>query len=118
MVQMPSGPRQPFWGEIKQVQLLMVLLSCLPPDGKLREVLGMALEVPQSDALARVTPCAEVSTDGLRSWLTTIWGGEHGAEMQALVDWQKNGENVKAAVKELLDVEDRLGFTLSIVKRD
>jgi hypothetical protein len=117
-MEMPSGPRQPFWGEIKQVQILMVLLSCLPEQGKLREVFRLALEVPEDEALANVTPCPMVSTDGLRTWLTTIWSGELGERMRDLVEWQKNSENMKAAVQELMEVQDRLGFTLSIVRRE
>lgn len=113
-----GGPKQPFWGEIKQVQILMVLLSCLPANGKLREALRLALEVPDEEALANVTPCRLVSTDGLRTWINTIWSGELGDGMRDLVEWQRSSENMKAAIQELMEVQDRLGFTLSIVRRE
>jgi hypothetical protein len=117
-IEKPWGPQQPSWGAIKQVQLLMVLLSSLPDDGKLREILGKALAVPQREAMAGVTPLAQVSVDGLRAWLTTIWSGELSPAMRALVDWQLKSDNVKGAVQELDEAQNRLGFTLSIVRRD
>ncbi len=113
-----SGEIQPNWGEIKQVQLLMVLLSCLPQDGKLREVLRLALDVPDDEALANVTPCPVVSTDGLRSWLNEVWGGELSERMQELVRWQRDGRAMQQAIRELMEVQDQLGFSLSIVRRD
>jgi len=115
---MRTGPRQPFWGEIKQVQLLMVLLSCLSEHGKLREILQLALEVPKDEALANMIRCPEVSVDGLREWLPEIWAGDLSDRMVELVKWQNTSENMTAAIRELIEVQDRVGITLSIVRRD
>ncbi len=118
MAEMPEGPAQPFWGEIKQVQLLMLLLSTLPTDGKLSEALRIALAVPQEEACARLEPCPEITVLGLRSWLNLMWAGEHGPAMQSLVEWQRKGENVTGAIRELIEAQEKLGFMLSIVRKD
>jgi hypothetical protein len=101
--------------EIRQVQLLMVLLSCLPADGKVREVLKVALALPHEPCLSRVSPPKDSSVRGLKNWLESLWVREDltPAE-QKLVAWQRSGENMIAAVQELEEVEQKIGLKLGI----
>jgi|GEM_PF-2649000 len=114
----PWGPQQVLWGEIKQVQLLMLLLSNLPRGGKLHEVLQGALNVPEEEVSDKLKPCPEISVDGIRAWLSSLWSGEQGPAMQDLITWQLKSENMSGAVKELFETQSKLGFTLSVVRRD
>lgn len=97
--------------EIRPVQMLLVLLSSLPPNGKLHEVLEHALMLPHEPCLARITPVKDTSPHGLKIWLESLWvrGGLTPAE-QELVGWQRSGENIIAAVQELKEVERKLGL--------
>ena len=100
--------------EIRQIQMLMALLSCLPPSGKLREVLEHALALPSETWLSRAATISDTSSHGLRAWLESQW--THGGltpDEQKLVDWQKSGANIEAAVQELKEVEQRLGLKLT-----
>jgi hypothetical protein len=101
--------------EIRQVQMLMVLLSCLPSDGKVREVLKFALALPHEACLSRVSPPMDTSLRGLKGWLEALWVREGlSRDEQKLVDWQRSGENMIAAVRELEEVEQKIGLKLGI----
>jgi hypothetical protein len=101
--------------EIRQVQMLMVLLSCLPSDGKVREVLELALALPHEPCLSRVSPPSDTSIRGLKSWLESLWlRGGLTSDEQKLLDWQRSGENMIAAVQELEEVEQKIGLKLGI----
>lgn len=104
--------------EIRQVQMLMVLLACLPSEGRVREVLKLALALPHEPCLSRVSPAEDASVHGLKSWLEALWvrEGLTSAEQQ-LVDWQRSGENMIAAVQELREVEQKIGLKLGIQRR-
>lgn len=101
--------------EIRQVQMLMVLLSCLPSDGKVREVLELALALPHKPCLSQVSPPRDTSFHGLKTWLESLWIREGlTPDEQKLVDWQRSGENMIAAVQELEEVEQKIGLKLGI----
>jgi hypothetical protein len=103
--------------EIRQIQALMALCSCLPPNGKLCEVLKHALALPRETCLSRATPVSDTSWHGLKAWLESQWAqGGLTPNEQKLVDWQNASENVGAAVRELRDVEQKIGLKLAIVK--
>jgi len=101
--------------EIRQIQMLMVLLSCLPPDGKVREVLELALALPHESVLSRLSPPKDTSFDGLKTWLGSLWVREGlTSEEQALVNWQKSIVNIAAAVQELKAAEQKLGLKFDV----
>jgi hypothetical protein len=98
---------------IRQVQELMVLCSLLPPDGKLREVLGRALEMHEESVLSRITPIADLHPHAAKAWLESIWLQDGlSAEEKELVDWQSNSENMTTAIQELRNVEQQIGIRL------
>lgn len=101
--------------EIRQLQILMVLFSCLSPDGKVREVLELALALPDAPSVSRLTPLRDTSFHGLKTWLEALWmrEGLSPAE-QKLVAWQRSGENMIAAVQELKEAEQQLGLKLAL----
>jgi hypothetical protein len=101
--------------EIRQIQMLMVLFSCLSPDSNLREVFEHALALPHEPWLSRVTPVSDTSFDGLKPWLEALWVREGLTDdEQFLLHWQKSGKNIEAAVQELKAIEERTGFGLSV----
>lgn len=101
--------------EIRQIQMLMVLFSCLPSNGKLREVLEYALALPHESWLSRITPVSDTSFDGLKAWLESLWVQERlASDEQKLVDWQRSKENITAAVRELKAVEQQIGLRLGV----
>jgi len=104
--------------EIRQVQMLMVLLSCLPSEGRVREVLKLALALPHEPCISRVSPPGDASVHGLKSWLESLWVREGlTSDEQKLVDWQRSGEHMIAAVQELKEVEEKIGLKLGIQRR-
>lgn len=101
--------------EIRQIQALIVLCSCLPPDGKLREVLQHALSLPHESVLARLTPVSDPSFNGLKTWLETLWTAETlSADEQRLVKFQQSQENIDAAIRELRAVGQRIGLKFGV----
>src|SRR5215472_16284778 len=60
--------------EIRQIQVLLVLLSCLPPNGKLRKVFERALALPHEPILSRITPASDAHFDDFKAWLEALWG--------------------------------------------
>lgn len=101
--------------EIRQVQMLMILFSCLPPDGKLCEVLEKALALPHKPCLSRISPPTDMSFHGLKTWLESCWVQEGlTPDEQKLVDWQRSGESMVAAVQELKEAEQKIGMKLGI----
>ncbi|HVQ95965.1 MAG TPA: DurN family substrate-assisted peptide maturase [Mycobacteriales bacterium] len=98
---------------IRQVQELMVLAALLPPDGKLREVLQLALALPEEQVLARVQPITDLHPHSAKTWLESIWLPENLSPAEKeLVDWQSNSENMGTAIRELRDVEQQTGLRL------
>jgi hypothetical protein len=105
--------------EIRQLQMLMVLFSCLPPKGKVRELLELALALPDAPCLSRISPLRDTSFHGLKTWLESLWVQEGlTPDEQKLVAWQRSGEQMIAAVQELKEVEQQLGLKLVPQRRE
>jgi len=101
--------------EIRQMQMLMVLLSCLPSNGKVREALELALALPHEPCLSRINPPMDTSFRGLKTWLESLWVREGlTPDEQELVDWQRSGEHMIAAVQELKEAQQKIGLRLGI----
>jgi hypothetical protein len=99
--------------ELRRIQYLIVLLSCLPRDGKCREVFELALALDDVPEMARLSPPKDLdSHQGSRLWLESLWAQEDlSPEERGVVWWQSTGENMEAAIQELKAVESRLGET-------
>jgi hypothetical protein len=114
---------------VRQLQAWAVLLSCLPPDGKARELFTHALSLdegpwldrlaplvdPEGDEgisawLGRIGPPADAAADdALKEWLEYLWiRGTLSPREQELVDWQCDSDNMTTAVAEYLTVVDTL----------
>jgi hypothetical protein len=101
--------------EVRQIQMLMVLFSCLSPDSELREVFERALALPRELWLSRVTPISDTSFHGLKTWLESLWiQGGLTPDEQKLVDWQRSKKSVEATVQELKTIEEKIGLRLSV----
>jgi hypothetical protein len=98
---------------IRQVQQLMIFCSLLPPDGKLREVLSLALSLHEEPVLSRITPIVDIQPHATKAWLEATWL-ENGlsAEEKELVHWQNESDNMAAAIRELKNVERQIGIRL------
>jgi hypothetical protein len=96
---------------IRRVQQLMIFCSALPAGGKLREILSLALALPEEPILSRITPVPDLHPHAAKAWLESIWL-EPGpsAEEKELVDWQNDGGNMAAAIRELQSAEHRIGM--------
>lgn len=99
--------------ELRRIQYLIVLLSCLPRDGKCREVFELALALDEVSQVARLSPANDLDThEGSRLWLESLWAQEDlSPEERRVVWWQGTNENMEAAIRELKAVESRLGET-------
>jgi hypothetical protein len=116
-------------GTIRQVQALTVLLSCLPPDGKARELFSLALALDEAPWLERIAPVVDPerdegvaawidrinpgldseSNEALNDWLECVWiRSDLDSGEQALVDWQTDSDNMNAALAEYLGVLGKL----------
>jgi len=124
---MPDSLRAVRTDEIRQIQMLMVLCSCLPKDGKLAQVIRMALDLDHKPLHARVRPVTDVSLVGLGFWLEELWGAAGGTniskEEQSLIRFQhdpsdqaQENSNMVEALKELIRAEHQLGFKLCAQK--
>ena len=101
--------------EIRQIQMLMVLFSCLSPDSELREVFEHALALPHEHWLSRVTPISDTSFHGLKTWLESLWiQGGLTPDEQKLVNWQGSKKSIEATVQELKATEEKIGLRLSV----
>jgi substrate-assisted peptide maturase DurN-like protein len=98
---------------IRQVQQLMIFCSLLPPDGKLREVLSLALALHEEPILSRTSPMTDIQPHAAKEWLETIWlDSGLSAEEKELVHWQNESDNMAAAIRELKNVEQQTGIRL------
>lgn len=98
---------------IRQVQQLMIFCSLLPPDGKLSEVLSLALSLHEEPVLSRITPMTDIQPHAAKAWFEAIWLGDGvSAEEKELVHWQNESDNVAAAIRELKNVEQQTGIRL------
>jgi Family of unknown function (DUF5950) len=98
---------------IRQVQQLMVLCTLLPPDGKLREVLSLALSLHEEPILSRISPMTDTGPHAAKAWLEALWRENAlSAEEKELVRWQNDSDNMAAAIRELKNVERQIGIRL------
>jgi hypothetical protein len=87
---------------IRQIQGHMVLLACLPANGKLREVFQLALALNEGPVLDRVgRPENPDDLDSYTEWLEKLWAAEGiSPDEQRLIDWQKESANMNEAIGE------------------
>ncbi|MFC3995373.1 DurN family substrate-assisted peptide maturase [Nocardiopsis sediminis] len=98
---------------IRQIQGLMVLCSLLPPDGRLREVLQLALALNEEHLLHRVEPVPDVHPHTVKAWLESLWfHGSPSPALKEVADWQSDNDNMTAALAELKTVEEQIGMKL------
>ncbi len=101
--------------KIQQIQGVMMLLLLASPQGKLRELFNAALSASASQVETKITPLSDASEDSVKEWLQSILAqGGLTAEEQALVEWQNNSENMKGAVEELIALQDKGNFKLTL----
>ncbi|MFR9728848.1 DurN family substrate-assisted peptide maturase [Saccharopolyspora sp. MS10] len=98
---------------IRRIQQLMVFCSLIPPDGKLREVLELALASHEEPTLSRLTPLTDLHPHATKAWLESLWLREGlSPEEKEMVAWQNDTENVGPALVELQNAERQLGIEL------
>jgi len=95
---------------IRQIQGLTALLSCLPAGGKAQELFALALASDEGPWLDKIGPPDDPDTDeGMKSWFESLWAqGGLTAEEQKIVDWQKDSDNMTAALAEFQEVSAKL----------
>ncbi|MGH8899474.1 MAG: DurN family substrate-assisted peptide maturase [Egibacteraceae bacterium] len=91
---------------IRHIQGLLVMLACLPKDGKLREAFELALQIDEGPVLSRISPPSDPdSFVGLKEWLESLWAVDGlTADEKELVEWQNSPENMEVALQEIMDV--------------
>jgi hypothetical protein len=95
--------------------MIIILLLLASPKGALGDIFGRALAASGSQVDAKMTPCNDVSFNGLKSWLESLWAqGGLSAEEQNIVDWQNEPMNMMAAIQELKAIEDKINLKISI----
>jgi hypothetical protein len=100
--------------EIRRIQALLLLASCLSPESDLGRTLGYALALPSEPWLSRVTPITDTSFTGIKTWLESLWSQEDlSPGERKLVDWQNSVKNITAAMRELKEIEDKVGEKLA-----
>ncbi len=95
---------------IRFIQGLTALLSCLPANGKARELFSLALDLNEGPVLAKIGPPKDPdSAEGMKTWLESLWAAEGLApEERRMVEWQNDSDNMTAAIREFQDVAARL----------
>ncbi|WP_243788709.1 DurN family substrate-assisted peptide maturase [Saccharopolyspora gloriosae] len=98
---------------IRRIQELMVFCSLLPPDGKLREVLELALASHEEPTLSRLNPVTDLHPHATKAWLESLWMRDGlSPEEKEMVAWQNNTDNMGPALVELKNAERQLGIEL------
>jgi hypothetical protein len=104
--------------EVRQIQALMILMMCMKPMGKLHALFEHVLRNPVGTQLSQAPPISDPSHDGLRTWLESVFAqSKLSVPDQAAIDWQKDSANMAEAIKELEDVETKLGIKLVVQKK-
>lgn len=95
---------------IRYIQGLTALLSCLPANGKARELLSLALELDEGPWLEKVGPPSDPDSDeGMKTWLESLWAqGGITDEEERIVSWQNDSDNMSAAIQEIEAVAAQL----------
>jgi hypothetical protein len=98
---------------VRQIQHLMLLCSLLPPDGRLQEVLRLALSLHEEPLLARVTPVADLHPQTTKEWLESIFIRDRiSPEEEELIAWQNDKPKMDTAIAEIKNAEQQLGIRL------
>jgi len=101
--------------KVQQIQGVMMLLLLASPQGKLREVFDASLAASASQVGANVIPLTDASEDSVKEWLQAILIQDGlTAEEEALVEWQNNSDNMKGAIEELIAIQEKAHFKLTI----
>jgi hypothetical protein len=114
----PKPPSDPTKHEgietVRQIQGLMILCSVLPPDGKMREMLKLALEVRNKEFPADIAPIRDLHPLATKTWLEFFWtrAGISPKERE-LIDWQNDKPKMDIAVEELQKAERQLGIRMA-----
>src|SRR5436189_6335319 len=94
---------------IRHIQGLTVLLACLPSGGRVRELFALALALDEGPVLDKIGPPSSPDDDGLKAWLEALWAEDSVTpDEQKIVDWQKDSDNMSAALTEFKDVGTKL----------
>jgi hypothetical protein len=106
-----AGERVSFNVELRRLQSLVLLMSCLPPDGKCREIFELALALDNEPILDRLTPPEKLEEPhGFQLWMESILAREGiSTEEEEVIWWQNVPENMEVAIREIEAIEDRLG---------
>ncbi|MGH3831622.1 MAG: DurN family substrate-assisted peptide maturase [Pseudonocardiaceae bacterium] len=100
--------------DVRRIQALMVLISCVSPHGELGRMMGYALALPGERWLSRATPVTNTSFTGIKTWIESMWGSaDLSPGERKLVAWQNSLANIAAAVQELKDIEKKLDTKLA-----
>lgn len=98
---------------IRRIQQLLVFCTLLPPDGKLREVLELALAAHEEPVLSRLTPVPDLHPHAAKEWLESLWLHDGlSPEEKELVAWQNDTSNIGPALQECKNAERQVGFRL------
>lgn len=99
---------------VRQIQHLMVLCALLPPDGRLQELLRLALSIHEEPLLARVTPVEDLHPQATKDWFETVFIRDGmSAHEEELVNWQNDKPNMLAAMAEIKNIERQIGIRLA-----
>lgn len=95
---------------IRRIQGLIVLMSCLPSDGKCRELFELALALDSVRATSLLTPPGEPSSGrGHQPWLESLWArADLSPAERRVVEWQNSPENMEVAIREIQCLQDAL----------
>lgn len=102
--------------KIRQVQELALFAALLPADGKLRELLELALALDANRLAPRVKPVADLHPHTMKAYFESFCPSQT-PEEKALITWQSNvnSENIATAMRELAAVEELTGIKLTAV---
>jgi hypothetical protein len=103
--------------EIRQIQMLMLTLSCVPSGGKLHELIQKSLEVSSPGVLASPQQCRDFSFTGIKKYLEALWSSSSvnlTQDEQDIVNLQNDDATMRDAVKELSIAQTQLGFKFAI----
>jgi Family of unknown function (DUF5950) len=101
--------------EIRQIQLIMILLLLAPSKGALSELFEKSLAASGHQVSAKLTPCTGASFDELKTWLESLLAhGDLTPEEQELVNWQNTPEKILAAIQELKTIQDKINLKFTI----
>ena len=95
---------------LQRLQGLVLLMSCLPPDGACRQILQSALDLDAGGPLKRLTPPGSLnSPHNFQLWLEAQWGRvDLSPEEQEVVWWLLESDKMEVAIGELNEVEARV----------